>query len=181
MEKGDAVEGARLFRTRCSHCHTIAKGGMHKSGPNLYGIYGAMAGQAPWYMYSPANKNINIRWTSSNLDQFLEDPKRFMPGNKINSSSKNNRGQLLPQMGHLQRKLRANVRDGIRIYQDVRDATEIDQLIRDGEQDLEIIKAWQHVDRIWVERIFKPPTAAKKSKQKDHHHHSQQQQQQQRQ
>ncbi|KAG0232911.1 hypothetical protein BGW42_007820 [Actinomortierella wolfii] len=96
-----------------------------------------------------------------------------------NSSSKNNRGQLLPQMGHLQRKLRANVRDGIRIYQDVRDATEIDQLIRDGEQDLEIIKAWQHVDRIWVERIFKPPTAAKKSKQKDHHHHLPRQQQQQ--
>ncbi|KAG0253254.1 hypothetical protein DFQ27_007516 [Actinomortierella ambigua] len=73
-------------------------------------------------------------------------------------------GQLLPQLSHLQRKLRANVRDGIRLYQDERQVDTVALLIHEGEQDLDMIRAWKHVDPIWVERIFKPPTVSKKDK-----------------
>jgi len=62
---------------------------------------------------------------------------------------------------HLRRKLQYNIRDGISIYQHERNYDIIQNLIRDGEQDLAMIQAWKHVDPHWLERIFKKPTAKK--------------------
>ncbi|KAI3658885.1 hypothetical protein MP638_003128 [Amoeboaphelidium occidentale] len=77
---GDATKGAKLFQTRCSQCHT---GGPHKVGPNLNGFYGRKTGQAEGYAYTAANKNKGIVWSDETLFEYLENPKKYIPGTKM--------------------------------------------------------------------------------------------------
>ncbi|KAJ3207239.1 hypothetical protein HDU67_007593 [Dinochytrium kinnereticum] len=77
---GDAVNGAKLFKTRCAQCHVVEKGAPHKVGPNLNGLFGRSSGSAAGYSYSPAMQKKQVTWDEDQMFVYLENPKKFVPG-----------------------------------------------------------------------------------------------------
>ncbi|AFX99708.1 cytochrome c distal domain protein [Candidatus Endolissoclinum faulkneri L2] len=81
-QDGDPVAGKNVFR-KCQACHTVQQG-QHRQGPSLYGVIGRRAGTAEGYKrYSEAMKNYGIIWDANNLNIYLENPKKALPGNKM--------------------------------------------------------------------------------------------------
>lgn len=78
----DLENGRRAF-ARCRSCHTINEGGSNMTGPNLWGVFGRVAGTHPGYNYSAPVKAAGFTWDAERLDQWLQNPRGFLPGNKM--------------------------------------------------------------------------------------------------
>lgn len=75
-------KGEKVFR-QCIACHRIDDTGKHKTGPNLHGIIGKTAGTIADFNYSKANKESGVVWTPEVLDEYLTNPRAFMPGTRM--------------------------------------------------------------------------------------------------
>lgn len=83
FKDGDSKKGANLFKTRCAQCHTLGKDEGNKIGPNLHGLFGRHSGQVEGYSYTDANKKRAVEWNQDTLFEYLENPKKYIPGTKM--------------------------------------------------------------------------------------------------
>jgi len=74
VEKGEAAA------KKCAACHTFEKNGPNHVGPNLYGIIGDKKGEGRGFNFSAAMKAKGGEWTYEDLNQFISNPKGFIPG-----------------------------------------------------------------------------------------------------
>lgn len=79
---GDLANGQKQFQL-CRSCHTITEGGANMTGPNLHGIFGRTAGTVEKFRYSEPLKAAGFVWDGAKLDQWLADPRGFLPGNRM--------------------------------------------------------------------------------------------------
>jgi cytochrome c len=76
-----SVDKGQAAAKVCTTCHTFEKNGPNRVGPNLYGIVGDKKGEGRGgFNFSAAMKAKGGTWTYDDLNQFLTNPKAFVPG-----------------------------------------------------------------------------------------------------
>lgn len=75
---GDAAAGQRVF-LQCQSCHAVEPDA-NRLGPTLHNVVGRHSGAVQGFNYSQANRGAGIIWTPEKLFQYLENPRRVVPG-----------------------------------------------------------------------------------------------------
>jgi cytochrome c len=70
----------------CQSCHLTAEGAGNLVGPNLHGLFGRQVASETGFDYSPALKAETFTWTPEQLDNWLANPRTFVPGNRMSFS-----------------------------------------------------------------------------------------------
>jgi cytochrome c len=81
----DAAKGETVFK-KCQICHDVGPTAKVKVGPILNDVIGRQAGTLPGFAYSPAMKEAGekgMTWTDENLSKYMENPRDFVPKNKM--------------------------------------------------------------------------------------------------
>ena len=77
-----AADGAKVFK-KCLACHSVAKEGPNKIGPNIFGVLNRRAGSVSNYKYSKAMLTYGKVWSFEEINSFLAKPKDWIKGTKM--------------------------------------------------------------------------------------------------
>lgn len=80
------IENGMKISAKCKACHTFDNGGADRTGPNLWGIVGASVAHREGYAYSSAMVAKKAEfgvWDKEHLNAYLENPKDYIPGTKM--------------------------------------------------------------------------------------------------
>ena len=75
-----SVQKGEQSAKKCAACHDFTKGGPNKVGPNLFGIVGDKKGEGRGFNFSAAMKAKGGTWSIDDLNQFINNPKGYVPG-----------------------------------------------------------------------------------------------------
>ena len=76
-------EAGKKVANKCTSCHSFENGGPNRVGPNLYGIIGSNVAHSASFKYSEAIKGKGGKWGYDELFQYLHNPKKYIPGNRM--------------------------------------------------------------------------------------------------
>jgi len=79
---GNPTQGASVFDTECSDCHSVTAG-KNKKGPSLFGVVGRTPATIENFKYSDAMRANHTTWSAEQLDAYITAPKRVVPGGKM--------------------------------------------------------------------------------------------------
>jgi len=96
----DAEAGAKVFKTQCAVCHSPVAG-KNMVGPSLFGVVGRVAGSAPGFKYSAANKGSGVTWDEANLEKYLPNPRAFIAGTTMTYAGLKNDAQRADLIAYL--------------------------------------------------------------------------------
>ena len=74
----DVNAGQQIF-AECAGCHEVTA--TNGFGPGLLGIVGRKSASEPGFRYSAALQHAELTWDVKNLNAFLTDPQKLVPGN----------------------------------------------------------------------------------------------------
>jgi cytochrome c len=75
-----STERGQAAAKPCEVCHTFEKGGQNRVGPNLWSVVDRDRASEAGFNYSAAMKSKGGKWTFEELDKFLANPRRDIPG-----------------------------------------------------------------------------------------------------
>lgn len=85
LADGDARVGQTLFEKQCARCHDTRPGKHSDQGRSMSGVVGRKAGGYVFYSSRSMMKS-GVTWTDENLDKYLENPRKFIPGNWMSAN-----------------------------------------------------------------------------------------------
>ena len=95
--EGDAAKGEAVFK-QCQTCHVVADadgkvlaGKASKTGPNLYGVVGRVAGTYPEFKYGEsmvAAGAAGLVWDEAKFVAYVQDPQKFLKEELSDKSAK---------------------------------------------------------------------------------------------
>lgn len=80
---GDLVAAGKAAFAVCAACHGVDEGDPSRAGPNLYGVMGRAAGSLDDFAYSDAMASSGLTWDNAELDAFLANPSKKVPGTSM--------------------------------------------------------------------------------------------------
>lgn len=80
LQTADVAAGEAYFQKKCATCHNIDQGGPNQTGPNLWGIVMRERASHEGFKYSKAMSEKGGNWSYDDLNHFLFNPKKFVPG-----------------------------------------------------------------------------------------------------
>lgn len=92
--------GRRVF-AQCRSCHTLVEGGGNRVGPNLHGVFGRPVGAVDGFTYSQAMQGADFVWDGDRLDDWLQNPQSFLPGNRMAFAGVRDETQRRDLIGYL--------------------------------------------------------------------------------
>ena len=90
LAMADPVHGETLFKENCQMCHAADSATGNLRGPSLWNIVGQKRGKVPDYKYSAVLRGIGGVWSYENLNIFISDPSRAIPGTDMSLHSEAN-------------------------------------------------------------------------------------------
>ena len=104
--EGDAAAGEKVF-AKCQTCHVIANeagevlGGKNsKTGPNLYGLPGRVAGTYPEFKYKDSIVALGATgfvWDEASFVEYVADPAKFLQTKLDDKKAKSGMAFKLPK------------------------------------------------------------------------------------
>ncbi len=85
LASAETSRGEAAFK-KCAACHSVAKGGASGIGPALWSVVQRPKAAHPGYAYSGPLAELGKKgeaWTYESLDQFVANPRGYVPGTKM--------------------------------------------------------------------------------------------------
>lgn len=98
----NALDGAKVFKSQCAMCHRTEKSAPPGVGPSLFGVVGSRAGALPGYRFSKRMKQSGLTWTPSELQLYLANPQKVVPGTKMPYAGLRNSSMLADLIAYLE-------------------------------------------------------------------------------
>ena len=78
-----SVEAGKKTARKCTVCHSFKKDGAKKIGPPLWNVVNAKRARVAGFAYSSGLAKAGGKWGYEELNDFLANPKKSMPGTKM--------------------------------------------------------------------------------------------------